>query len=140
MNRTSAHLVDIMATLVDISGASYPEASRGEKVGAMDGISLLPAFKNGTIERGKPVFFEWQNGKAVIDGKWKLVIQTYRSKDRESGLWDFSSQEWELYDLSKDSTEINNLATSNPDKLAEMIKKYEAWWTSVEPGIVYLEE
>jgi arylsulfatase len=137
VNRTSAHLVDIMATLVDITGASYPEVSRGEKVGDMDGISLLPAFKNGTIERGKPIFFEWQNGKAVIDGKWKLVIQTYRSKDRETGLWDFSSQEWELYDLSKDSTEINNLASSRPEKLAEMIGKYEAWWKSVEPGIVY---
>jgi arylsulfatase A-like enzyme len=140
VNKTSAHLVDIMSTLVDISGAAYPESSRGEVVGDMDGISLLPAFKNGTIERDKPIFFEWQNGKAVIDGKWKLVIQTYRPKDKESGLWDFSSQDWELYDLSTDSTEINNLATSNPEKLAEMIEKYNTWWAGVEPGIVYVKK
>jgi len=140
VNRTSAHLVDVMSTLVDISGATYPEVSRGEKVGDMDGISLLPAFKNGTIERNKPMFFEWQNGKAVIDGDWKLVVQTYRSKDRETGLWDFSSQEWELYDLSKDSTETNNLVDSNPEKFAELKEKYEAWWAEVEPGIVYVEK
>ena len=140
VNRTPAHLVDIMSTLVDITGASYPDVLRGEKVGAMDGISLLPAFKNGTIERDRPIFFEWQNGKAVIDGNWKLVIQTYRPKDKETGLWEFSSQQWELYDLSKDSTEINNLVDSHPEKFAELKEKYEAWWAEVEPGIVYVEK
>jgi len=140
VNETPAHLVDIMSTLVDISGASYPDFARGEKVGDMDGVSLLPAFKTGTQNRNKPIFFEWQNGKAVIDGKWKLVIQTYRPKDKATGLWDFSSQEWELYDLSKDRTEINNLAASNPEKLAEMIEKYDTWWAGVEPGIVYVEK
>ena len=68
------------------------------------------------------------------------MIQTYRSKDKESGLWDFSSQKWELYDLSKDKTETNNLAASNPEKLAEMIEKYDSWWAGVEPGIVYVEK
>jgi len=140
VNQTSAHLVDIMSTLVDITGATYPDVSRGEKVGDMDGISLLPAFKNGTIERNKPIFFEWQNGKAIIDGDWKLVVQTYRRNDRETGLWDFSSQEWELYDLSKDSTETNNLVDSNPEKFAELREKYETWWAEVEPGVVYVEK
>ena len=140
VNETSAHLVDVMATLVDITGATYPEVSRGEEVGGMDGISLLPAFKNGTIERNKPVFFQWQNGKAVIDGKWKLVVQTYRKNDRESGLWDFSSQDWELYDLSRDKTEINNLVASNSEKFIELKEKYRTWWAGVEPDIVYAEK
>jgi len=137
VNRTSAHLVDIMSTVVDVSGATYPATSpRGEVVGDMDGMSLLPAFKSGTIERNKPMFFEWQDGKAIIDGGWKLVVQTVSPKRVTSGLWDFSSQEWELYDLSKDQTETNNLAASNPEKLAEMIEKYETWWAEVEPVII----
>ena len=140
MNKTSAHLVDIMSTLVDISGATYPEVSRGENVGDMDGISLLPAFRNGTVERDKPIFFEWQDGKAVIDGNWKLVIQGVSPKRQKSGLWEFSSQEWELYDLSKDRTETDNLAASHPEKLAEMIEKYNNWWAGVEPGIVYVRK
>ena len=140
VNETSAHLVDIMATLVDITGATYPETSRGEAVGDMDGISLLPAFKTGTIERDKPVFFEWRNGKAVVDGHWKLVVHKVRPQDAETGLWDFATQEWELYDLSKDRTETNNLADSHPDKFNELKKKYEAWWTEVEPGVVHSEE
>lgn len=140
VNETAGHLVDIMATVVDISGASYPATARRKAVGAMDGVSLLPAFKNGTVERNRPVFFEWRGGLAVIDGDWKLVKQKVRPQDAKSGLWRFSTQEWELYDLSKDRTEINNLAASHPEKLAEMIAKYEAWWAEVEPGIVHVEE
>ena len=140
VNETSAHLVDIMATLVDITGATYPESMRGETVGAMDGMSLLPAFQGGTIERDKPVFFQWAQSKGVIDGHWKLVIHEVRPRDVESGLWDFSTSEWELYDLSKDRTEINNLVESNPGKFAELRDKYEAWWTEVEPEISHTDE
>jgi arylsulfatase len=140
VNETSAHLVDIMATLVDITGATYPESSRGESVGAMDGVSLLQAFRSGTMEREKPVFLEWRNGKAIIDGHWKLVLHKVRPQDEKSGLWSFSSGEWELYDLSKDRTETSNLADSQPEKLAELKEKYEAWWAEVEPGIVDPEE
>jgi len=140
VNETSAHLVDIMATLVDITGATYPDEMRGDAVGDMDGISLLPAFENGTIERDKPVFFEWRDSKAVIDGHWKLVAHKVRPQEVESGLWNFSTSEWELYDLSKDRTEINNLVDSHPDKLNELREEYEAWWTEVEPDIVYVDE
>jgi arylsulfatase len=92
VNETSAHLVDIMATLVDITGATYPETLRGETVGGMDGISLLPAFHNGTTERDKPVFLQWRNSKAVIDGHWKLVVhkippQDARMPRRVSGIF-----------------------------------------------------
>ena len=140
VNETSAHLVDIMATLVDVTGATYPDNLRGETVGGMDGISLLPAFSNGTVERGKPVFFEWRNGRAVVDGHWKLLVHKARPQDEESGLWDFSTGEWELYDLSKDRTETNNLAVSDPGKLAKMQQKFEQWWAEVEPGIVQTDE
>ena len=140
VNETSAHLVDIMATLVDITGATYPKVMRGEAVGDMDGVSLLPAFRQGTIERDKPVFFEWRSGLAVIDGDWKLVMQKVRPQDAATGLWDFSTQEWELYDLSSDATETRNLAETHPDKLAELQAKYDAWWAEVEPGIVYADE
>ena len=137
VNATPAHLVDIMATFVEIAGADYPESIRGETVGAMDGVSLLPALRKGTVARTEPMFFEWRRGLAVIDGRWKLVLQEVRPQDEESGLWAFSSREWELYDLSKDKTEINNLADKHPKKLEELKAKFEAWWAGVEPGVVY---
>ena len=75
-----------------------------------------------------------------IDGHWKLVVHKVRPQDVASGLWDFSTSEWELYDLSKDRTEINNLADSHPEKLTELRDKYDTWWTEVEPGIVRADE
>jgi len=140
VNETSAHLVDIMATIVDLTGATYPESVRGEQVGPMDGVSLLPAIENGTVARDKPVYLQWRDSKGVIDGHWKLVVHQVRPQDVESGLWDFSTSEWELYDLSTDRTEINNLAGSQPEKLAELQEKYEAWWTEVESEIVTVDE
>jgi arylsulfatase len=134
VNETPAHLVDIMATFVDIAGARYPESIRGEPVGAMDGVSLLPALRKGTVARGEPMFFEWRRGRAIIDGHWKLVRQEVRPQDEETGLWAFSTQQWELYDLSKDKTEINNLATENPKKLEELKAKFEAWWAELPAG------
>ena len=68
------------------------------------------------------------------------MVHKIPPRDAETGLWDFSTQEWELYDLSTDRTETNNLAGSRPEKLAELREKYEAWWAEVEPGIVYAEE
>ena len=67
-------------------------------------------------------------------------MQKVRPQDAETGLWEFSTREWELYDLSQDRTETNNLAASNPDKLAELVAKYESWWAEVESGLVFPPE
>ena len=75
----------------------------------------------------------------ALDGGWKLVLQGVRPQGEGSGLWAVSSREWELYDLSKDKTEINNLADKHPKKLEELKAKFEAWWAGVEPGIVHAE-
>ena len=72
----------------------------------------------------------------VRDGDWKLVRQKVRPKDKKTGLWEFASQEWELYDLSKDRTENNNLADKFPKKLEELKAKYQAWWADVEPIVL----
>ena len=61
------------------------------------------------------------------------MVHKVRPQDVESGLWDFSTNEWELYDLSKDRTEITNLVASHPEKFEELRDKYNAWWTEVEP-------
>jgi len=138
VNETSAHLVDIMATFIDITGAAYPKVFQGEKIGMIDGMSLLPAFKNGTIKRKIPVFNQWASGQSVVDENWKLVVR--KLKKRTGQLRAFATGKWELYDLKKDRTETNNLASSHPEKLAELMAKYNAWWDSVESGIVHLEK
>ena len=106
------HLIDIMATCVDVARAEYPSEYKGNKITPMEGRSLAPAFGNKPIER-EAIYWEHEGNRAVRQGKWKLV-------SRHPG-------EWELYDLEADRTELRDLAQKNPEKLAELKVMYETW-------------
>jgi len=106
------HLIDIMATCVDVARAQYPSEYKGNKITPMEGRSLVPAFGNKPIER-EAIYWEHEGNRAVRQGKWKLV-------SRHPG-------KWELYDLEADRTELNNLIEKNPAKAEELKAMYEAW-------------
>ena len=120
--REPGHLVDIMATCVDVSGAKYPE---GGGIHPMEGTSLAPLLRADRRElapRRDVLCWEHEGNRAVRDGRWKLVSR-YNNQSR-----------WELYDLEADRTEMNDLAASNAGKAAELRAKWEAWAARV--GVV----
>ena len=74
--RQPGHVVDLMATCVDVAGAKYPpEGSAGKNIFPMQGVSLVPALKTHSLNRGKPIFWEHEGNRAVRDGQWKLVAK-----------------------------------------------------------------
>ena len=108
------HLIDLMATAVDLAGAKYPAELSGEKITAMQGVSLRTAFANQLLPRAEPLFWEHGGNRAARDGQWKLVARGPAGK-------------WELYDMLADRTETRDLAAAEPSKLKELIAKWEAW-------------
>jgi len=122
LTHETGHLIDIMATAVDISGAKYP----GAPILPMEGRSLLPVFQGKSIGDRK-LYWEHMGNRAALEGKWKLV-------SRDPG-------DWELYDLEADRTEMNDLAARMPDKAKRLISDYTAWadrcgvapWEEVRP-------
>ena len=110
------HLVDIMATCVDLSGAEYPREHGGNAIIAPEGKSLAPLLRGEDAPLHDTLYWEHEGNRAVRRGKWKLV-SAYARGDKQ----------WELYDLSVDRTEINNLAADKPDKVAELSGLYDAW-------------
>ncbi len=112
------HLIDIMATCVDISGAKYPSEYKGNRIIPMEGKSLVPAFDNKPIER-EAIYWEHEGNRAVRKGKWKLV-------SRHPG-------EWELYDLEADRTELNDLSKKYTRTVEQLKAMYESW--SVRCGV-----
>jgi arylsulfatase len=58
------HLVDIMATCVDVAGAKYPKEFSGKAIQPMEGRSLVPAFRNKTIKRDA-LYWEHQGNAAI---------------------------------------------------------------------------
>jgi len=119
--REPAQLIDIMATVLDLTGAKYPEEHNGNKILPIDGIPLTPAFDGKPLARKSPIFIEHENNAFVRDGDWKLVG---RNVSPPAGL---KKSRWELYHITNDGNELNNLAATHPDKVAELSNKWESW-------------
>jgi arylsulfatase A-like enzyme len=107
------HLVDIMATAVDLSGAKYPREHNGEAIEPMQGVSLRPAFQGEDVKRTEPICWEHEGNKAVRDGKWKLVMR--------------HRQSWELYDMEADRTEQKDLSKEQPEIVAKLTAAWDDW-------------
>jgi arylsulfatase len=111
------HLIDLMATCLDVAGAEYPAAFNGIEITALEGKSLTPIFARGERDGHEAIYWEHEGNRAVRQGKWKLVSRY----ERETG------GEWELYDLEADRTETHNLFEQQPGKAAELLGLYEQW-------------
>jgi arylsulfatase len=110
--RRVGHIVDIMPTFAEVSGAHYPDAAEKKDVLPMEGQSLVPSFRG---EPGPPrrLFWEHEGNRAVRDGRWKLVA-------RKGGPW-------ELYDIEADRPELHDLAAQQPERVGLLGHAWDDW-------------
>lgn len=114
--REPGHLIDVMPTLVDVSGATYPTRFDGHEILPMQGRSMAPAFVGEPLHREQPIFWEHEGHRAVRDGDWKLVAR-FR-------------QPWKLYDMSVDRVEMHDLAGQEPARVRAMARQWDEWAAS----------
>ncbi|MBW8015284.1 MAG: arylsulfatase [Planctomycetes bacterium] len=107
------HLIDIMATCVDVAAAKYPKKYKGKKIKPMEGKSLLPVFAGKRIER-EAIYWEHEGNRAVRAGKWKLVAKGKKGK-------------WELYDIDADRSELHDLSGKDPKRTGEMAEMWNVY-------------
>jgi arylsulfatase len=109
----TTHVIDIMATLADVTGATYPTSHNGSEILPMEGRSLVPAFADQPLER-ESLYWEHEGNAAIRRGDWKLVRLGGKGK-------------WELYNMKTDRTEQHDL-TGDRRKLAkELESQWLAW-------------
>lgn len=121
------HFIDIMPTCIALAGAEYPSTYNGHSIKplAAEGRSLLPLISGeGEWNGERTLFWEHENGRAVRVGNWKMTSL------RNGG--------WQLFDLSTDYSETNNVAAEYPDKVREMKTLWNNWAKSV--GLKVKEE
>jgi arylsulfatase A-like enzyme len=107
------HVIDVMPTVIDVTGARYPREFKGQAIQPMEGISLRPAFAGRPLTRSQPLFWEHEGNRAVRSGNFKLV-STYPCG-------------WELYDMAADRVEANDLAARHPAVVRTLAAEWDAW-------------
>lgn len=104
------HLVDFMATFLDLSGGTYPKQIGERSVDPLQGRSLLPVLEGKQREGHSELYFHFGTDRALRQGPWKLVSA--------------KQGRWELYNMVDDRTELNDLAATYPARVRSM----EAEW------------
>ncbi|MGB0579745.1 MAG: arylsulfatase [Limisphaerales bacterium] len=114
LTRQSGHIIDIMATCLDVAGVGYPKQFGQRKPLPMEGKPLTPIFRGQQRNAHDFLAFDAPRNQSLIAGDWKIVNPA-RGKP------------WELYNLKSDATETTNLATKHPDRVADLAAIYTAW-------------
>jgi arylsulfatase len=118
--RTPIHVMDVMPTLCEIAQATYPNRQAGIAMTPLSGQSFLPVLR-GEMLPERDLAFEHEGARALRHGDWKIVW----------GKRSPAPIAWELYHLSKDPTELMDLASQYPDKVKEMANRWYSWATLV---------
>ena len=107
------HVVDVMPTILEITGTAYPQDYGGHPIQDPDGESFSALFQKGDIAREQPIYWEHEGNSAVRLGDWKLVMK--------------HGQDWEFYNVLHDRTELSDLSISHADARKTMINDYGGW-------------
>lgn len=118
IERQPAHITDIMATLLDLGHAQYPVTYNGNSILPYVGTSLKPAFTARPVKRKAPIFWEHEGNKGILDGKWKLVAE--------------NTEDWQLYNIEDDRTELHDLYKKYPQIARRLEKQYDDWFHKVK--------
>jgi arylsulfatase len=114
------HVTDILPTILEAAGAPFPSEVGDRGLQRPDGESLLPLLAGKPWVRQQPLFWEHEGNCAARVGNLKLVRRF--------------QQPWELYDMERDRTELDDLAARNGPLVRRIEAQYERWTESV--GVV----
>lgn len=110
-----AHFIDIMPTLMDITGAEHQETWDGQPTWPLEGTSLLPVFQGQELNRYYPLYYSFRGSDAAIRYPWKIL--------RTNG----SQSPWKLFDLATDRTETQDVSADHPEVVERLSESYENW-------------
>ncbi|TVP74991.1 MAG: arylsulfatase [Puniceicoccaceae bacterium] len=116
--REPSHIIDLMTTFMDVSGAEYPATFKGEPNPPLPGKSLMPLLRGEQRESHEALYFLLYDHASIRQDDWKLA--------RVDGL------PWELFNLAEDRTETNDLAAQMPEKAASLEATFNQWLEAVD--------
>jgi arylsulfatase A-like enzyme len=107
------HITDLLPTLMELTGAQYPQNFGGKQHPPLPGRSFACVLTEGKTLPPTTLYFSLFNNMAIVNGGWRMVTAY--------------DQPWQLYDLTNDRTETRDMAGSNPERLKEMLALQKAY-------------
>ena len=120
------HMIDVVPTVLEICGIAQPETVNGIKQRPIEGVSMVYSFDKANANsptRHKTQYFEMFGNRGIYHTGWYANTQPINPPWELGAMPNpdvINSYKWELYDLSNDWTQNDNVAAANPDKLKEM--------------------
>jgi len=108
------HVMDFMATVMDLAGTGYPKEYKGHEITPTTGISLVPVLTAEKEASHADLYNEHFNARYIREDNWKLVSLS-------------GDTTWHLYDIDKDETEVHDLAGQHPDVVERLSGRWEEW-------------
>jgi len=118
INNGLMHVADLMPTLLEVAGASYPKTYNGQELHPLLGKSWVPILEGRQESpRTEQDYLAWEifGNRAVRQGEWKI-----RWEYKPLGKGD-----WELFNLANDPIERKDLAADHPEKLHELLALWD---------------
>ena len=112
------HAIDIVPTHPRHPRRRSPRDDQGTHPGAFDGMSMRASVDDASAESGrKTQFYSMLGSRSIWHEGWKAVT----THPTVSGWANFNADEWELYHVDVDRSEVRNLAAEQPEKLRELV-------------------
>lgn len=127
------HAIDVMPTLLELVGIAPPSEIAGIPQSAIEGVSFAPSLRDPDVASAHTTqYYEMFGSRALYHDGWKAVVfhtAPFIAYDGSDCTRPFDADEWELYHVTEDFSEVHDLAPVEPEKLAEMV---ELWWEEAE--------
>ncbi|MGJ8671468.1 sulfatase-like hydrolase/transferase [Rubritalea sp.] len=101
-------VMDVMPTVLDLTGVAYPAKFEGRTIKSMRGVSFASILKGGEADLRRPMHFYYRDSTAYIEYPWKIVTT--------------NNKKFELYNLEKDRSEMHDLAAQQPERMETMMQ------------------
>jgi arylsulfatase len=132
-----SHVTDITPTILELTGVTFPSTINGVKQKPLEGVSLVYSFDDANVPTRHPTqYFGMMANRAIYHDGWMASTTPMRLPWTNYGVSpnpdDFK---WQLYRITEDFSQANNLAATEPAKLKELQQVFdrEAWKYNVYP-------
>ncbi|HEY1801543.1 MAG TPA: arylsulfatase [Terriglobales bacterium] len=120
------HTIDLVPTLYEVCGINPPTDLNGVKQKSIEGKSFATTFEDAKTEGPrKTQYFELGCNRGLYHDGWMASCPAFVPWDPNRGDWDPDKEPWELYKVSDDFSQANDLAQQYPEKLREL---QDMWW------------